>query len=94
MFNDGKNEYNFVFSKSTLYQRFTAPEDAVIIPVKVYENPWPWLIKPKYDEFIEWYKKSFPDYYDKNRNVLLEPYLSIAEASFDHMCSQMGFNID
>lgn len=45
IFNDGKNEFNFVFSKSTLYQRFIVPEDAVIIPVDICEDPWSLLIK-------------------------------------------------
>jgi hypothetical protein len=47
LFNDGKDKYNFNFSKSTLYQYFSAPEDAKIISFEVYPDPWLKLITPE-----------------------------------------------
>ncbi len=38
-FEDGKNEYSFNLSKTTLFKRFTIPEKVIKIAVEILENP-------------------------------------------------------
>ena len=85
LFNDSKNEYDYVFSKSTLYQRIIAPENAKIIQFELYPNPWNRLDKPEHDEFLEWYNKNFPE--QENNKF-------IAEATYHWMLERLSFNIN
>ncbi|MBU2443946.1 MAG: restriction endonuclease [Bacteroidetes bacterium] len=38
-FEDEKNNYSFNFSKTTLFKKFVAPQDAIIIDVDILEDP-------------------------------------------------------
>lgn len=51
-FEDGKNEYNFNISKSTLFKRFNTTENQLIqkINVKILENPFDFLLKLNFDD--------------------------------------------
>ncbi len=44
-FEDGKNLYNFNFSKSTLFRKFIIPADAYILPIEILENPYELLLE-------------------------------------------------
>ncbi|HPO61051.1 MAG TPA: hypothetical protein PLN45_05825 [Exilispira sp.] len=39
-FFDNQNEYSYNYSKSTLFKRFTIPNDPYIIPVNIIEDPY------------------------------------------------------
>jgi hypothetical protein len=43
-FNDGLNEYNFNFSKSTLFKRFQTRNE-LVVPVEILEDPFEYLEK-------------------------------------------------
>ncbi|HZJ80077.1 MAG TPA: hypothetical protein VFC69_05815 [Dysgonamonadaceae bacterium] len=43
-FEDGKNQYNFNYSKNTLFRRFEIPDAAFRLPVEIIENPFELLL--------------------------------------------------
>lgn len=44
-FTDGKEEYSFNISKSTLFKRFCTPSDCLKIPIKIISDPFDFLIE-------------------------------------------------
>lgn len=44
-FKDGLNEYSYLFSKSTLYQRFVKPDHIQTIPIDIIEDPLSFLLR-------------------------------------------------
>lgn len=38
-FEDGKNEYSFNFSKTTLFKKFYTPQDALIVDIEILDDP-------------------------------------------------------
>ena len=94
LFNDGINDYKFTFSKSTLYQRFVAPEDTKYIQFKVNPNPWRRLIRPKFEKLLEWFKIKYPQHYNKETNTFDEETFSLIKDVFEYTLSQAGFDVD
>lgn len=43
-FEDGKNHYNFNYSKNTLFRKFEIPDSAFNFPVDIIENPYDLLL--------------------------------------------------
>lgn len=43
-FEDGKNSYNYNFSKSTLFRKFLIPENAYRLPIEIIEDPYSLLL--------------------------------------------------
>ncbi len=43
-FEDGKNAYSFNFSKSTLFRKFTIPQNAFRLPIEIVEDPFSLLL--------------------------------------------------
>lgn len=60
-FDDGKNQYNFNYSKSTLFRKFYIPQNAFHLPVEIIEDPYQLLLelfgdkvfKPAKDKLIK-----------------------------------------
>lgn len=44
-FEDGKNQYNFNFSKSTLFRKFYIPKSAFVLPIEIIEDPYALLLE-------------------------------------------------
>lgn len=43
-FEDGKNAYSFNFSKSTLFRKFSIPQNAFHLPIEIVEDPFSLLL--------------------------------------------------
>jgi len=43
-FEDGKNEYSFNYSKSTLFRKFNIPQKAYKLPIEIIEDPYELII--------------------------------------------------
>lgn len=75
-FEDGKNAYSFNFSKSTLFRKFTIPQNAFRLPIEIVEDPFSLLL----DLFGE--KKIFApatDFLQKGINYVILPLYGIKE---------------
>lgn len=44
-FSDGKNDYSFNYSKSTLYRKFTVPNSTNSLPIEIFKDPFDLLLK-------------------------------------------------
>ena len=44
-FEDGKNSYNFNYSKSTLFRKFHIPQNAFRLPIEIIDNPYDLMLE-------------------------------------------------
>lgn len=52
-FEDGKNYYNFNYSKNTLFRRFEIPISAFRLPIEIIENPYDLLLNLYEDKALK-----------------------------------------
>lgn len=52
-FEDGKNQYSFNYSKSTLYRKFYIPQNAYRLPVEIIRDPYSLLLELFEDKVLE-----------------------------------------
>ena len=52
-FEDGKNQYSFNYSKSTLFRKFYIPDNAFRLPIEIIEDPYNLLLELFEDKSLE-----------------------------------------
>lgn len=52
-FDDGINHYNFNYSKSTLFRKFTIPQNAYKLPIEILEDPYSLLLELFEDKVLK-----------------------------------------
>lgn len=75
-FNDGKNNYSYNFSKSTLFRKFEIPEKVFRLPIDIISDPYSLLL-----DFFEESKgiSKATDLFSKGENYVILPLYGIRE---------------
>lgn len=68
-FEDGKNFYNFNYSKSTLFRKFYIPQNAFRLPIEIIEDPYSLLLELFEDKTL----KTATDKLVKGENYVILP---------------------
>lgn len=75
-FNDGKNNYSYNFSKSTLFRKFEIPEKVFRLPIDIISDPYSLLL-----DFFEESKgiSKATDLFSKGENYVILPLYGIKD---------------
>lgn len=72
-FEDGKNFYNFNYSKSTLFRKFYIPQNAFRLPIEIIEDPYSLLLELFEDKTL----KPATDKLIKGENYVILPLYGV-----------------
>lgn len=72
-FEDGKNFYNFNYSKSTLFRKFYIPQNAFRLPIEIIEDPYSLLLELFEDKTL----KPATDKLVKGENYVILPLYGV-----------------
>lgn len=74
-FEDGKNEYSFNFSKTTLFKKFYTPQNALVVDIEILDDPLQ-LILHLFDQQV----KRLPKHEISGINFVILPLYSLRES--------------
>ncbi|MBI4712870.1 MAG: restriction endonuclease [Planctomycetes bacterium] len=89
LFEDGKNEYSFNFSKTTLFKKFYTPRNALIVDIEILNDPLALVLQLFNQQITKLLKRKI-----KGVNFVILPLYSLRESKIGHkvVSAKSGLN--